>query len=281
MYSHRRHHGESRSKHHKRRHRHSSTNHCPVAPACLVSAKLDSVGITTFKESSVKVSHGDSPARECEDRRNYYLDLAGVENTCSRLHNNFTSCSAPKPGFLSSLMGVGSHHRSRSYDITKCVDCSKEDTKHEAIASCRCDNAKDLGKGKLRTKCNKLKLEHQHLRSKSSDSHEAGHRSSGTKHASGLHTHSGAGGGIHSHSNRHSSYVMSGGFDIGQLGQHHRRHRHKEKDQEMAMQQVAQWIEREHLWDLTGENQLPVQRHEHHHVHEHHHHHHYHHYYET
>ncbi|GFS23054.1 naked cuticle protein [Elysia marginata] len=74
---------------------------------------------------------------------------------------------------------------------------------------------------------------------------------------------------------------------------HHRRHRHRDKDHSQAMQQVAQWIEREqHAWDqdastgtgaaaASGEEHILVQRHEHHHIHEHHHHHHYHHYHET
>jgi naked cuticle len=46
------------------------------------------------------------------------------------------------------------------------------------------------------------------------------------------------------------------------------------------MQQVAEWIEKEHTIDKDGEKVI-VQRHEHHHIHEHHHHHHYHHYHEA
>lgn len=77
---------------------------------------------------------------------------------------------------------------------------------------------------------------------------------------------------------------------------HHRRHRHRERNRRLAMQQVAEWIEREHpswggmLEELTVDgpdvtNAQPVtpqniiiERHEHHHIHEHHHHHHYHYY---
>ncbi len=66
---------------------------------------------------------------------------------------------------------------------------------------------------------------------------------------------------------------------------HHRRHRHRDRNRKLAMQQVAEWIEREHLsWTCDGDNlgsRTIVQRHEHHHLHEHHHHHHYHHYHET
>ncbi|CAG5125887.1 unnamed protein product [Candidula unifasciata] len=55
----------------------------------------------------------------------------------------------------------------------------------------------------------------------------------------------------------------------------HRRQRHREKDRDVMMQQVAEWIEREHV------DSVVVQRHEHHHIHEHHHHHHFHHHHET
>ena len=61
---------------------------------------------------------------------------------------------------------------------------------------------------------------------------------------------------------------------------HHWRHRNRERNKKRAMQQVAEWIEREHAW-TTAMPQVIVQRHEHHHIHEHHHHHHYHHYQET
>ena len=63
---------------------------------------------------------------------------------------------------------------------------------------------------------------------------------------------------------------------------HHRRHRNRERNRKLAMQQVAEWIEREHSQSWTcGTKHVIVQKHEHHHTHEHHHHHHYHHYQET
>ncbi|CAH1802691.1 unnamed protein product, partial [Owenia fusiformis] len=64
----------------------------------------------------------------------------------------------------------------------------------------------------------------------------------------------------------------------------YRRHQRQQEDRHLAMQQVAEWIEKEHVIG-TEEKVVPsnvvVQCHEHHHIHEHHHHHHYHHYYET
>lgn len=52
-----------------------------------------------------------------------------------------------------------------------------------------------------------------------------------------------------------------------------RRHRHREKNQSRAMKQVAEWIEKEHIYQKTEKRVVVVQRHEHHHVHEHFHHH--------
>lgn len=67
---------------------------------------------------------------------------------------------------------------------------------------------------------------------------------------------------------------------------HHYRHRHREREHQRAMQQVANWIEKEHLGAIDSEepylsrskkSPLVMERHEHHHLHEHIHHH-YHHY---
>jgi len=56
------------------------------------------------------------------------------------------------------------------------------------------------------------------------------------------------------------------------------RHRHRERNRKRAMQQVAEWIEREHAVTSVPTTHVIVQ---HNHIHEHHHHHHYHHYNET
>jgi naked cuticle len=68
----------------------------------------------------------------------------------------------------------------------------------------------------------------------------------------------------------------------GASSHYHRRHRHREKNHDLAMQQVAAWIERQNVWHVLDEGErVIVQKHQHHHIHEHHHHHHYHHYYEA
>ena len=56
----------------------------------------------------------EARAEESQDRRNYYLDLAGVENTSSRFQNNYRS-SHNRPG-CSRRCHKG-HHRSRSHDL--------------------------------------------------------------------------------------------------------------------------------------------------------------------
>ena len=60
----------------------------------------------------------------------------------------------------------------------------------------------------------------------------------------------------------------------------HRRHKPRDKNHIRAMQQVADWIEKEHTRQCDGAP-VVIERHEHHHIHEHHHHYHYHHYHGT
>lgn len=63
--------------------------------------------------------------------------------------------------------------------------------------------------------------------------------------------------------------------DVDTISSSHyrRRHRHRERNQSRAMKQVAEWIEKEHVYHETEKHVIVVQRHEHHHVHEHFHHH--------
>ncbi|XP_041375345.1 protein naked cuticle homolog 2-like isoform X2 [Gigantopelta aegis] len=229
----RRHHSDCRNMsdhphHHKRRHR----NHC---------------------------SHNlDEKPKESQDRRNYYLDLAGVENNTSKFQNN---PSVPTAG--SGFVQTG-HHRSRSHDVatTKKYDNVQRESER-------------LEKHLVGVK------EEQHTRSRSFDPQEVGvHSPKGQpKVLTSPHKHGGGGGKFRPVSL--PAHVTTTTVPATTMSPHyHRRHRHREKDHGLAMQQVAEWIEREHSWEVEGER-LVVQRHEHHHIHEHHHHHHYHHYYEA
>ncbi|XP_076358119.1 uncharacterized protein LOC143250874 isoform X1 [Tachypleus tridentatus] len=63
---------------------------------------------------------------------------------------------------------------------------------------------------------------------------------------------------------------------------HHHKQKHRERERMRTMQQVADWLKKEHLGEMSKEDsisnsQVVIQRHEHHHFHEHVHHH-YHHY---
>ncbi|XP_071173667.1 protein naked cuticle homolog 2-like isoform X1 [Mytilus edulis] len=218
----RRHHSDCRGNthehsHHKRRHRgHCSKNN----------------GATNINER----------AKECQDRRNYYLDLAGIEHTAVKEQNN-TLCEDTQ------------HQRSRSNDLPH-----------------KCDNVKK--EVELLPKHLDLTSRVDHIRSKSFDPQEIASRSPKGHHK----TISSSLSPSKSHKFRPLSLPMN--IEPAIASHYHRRHRQREKNHDLAMQQVAEWIEKEHTIDKDGEKVI-VQRHEHHHIHEHHHHHHYHHYHEA
>lgn len=220
----RRHHSDCRGNthdhsHHKRRHRgHSSKNN----------------------GASNSTSNNVERAKESQDRRNYYLDLAGIENTAIKTAQNNATDSH--------------HQRSRSNDLPHKCDNVKKDIEYLQKHS-------DYPKS-------------DHLRSKSFDPQEVmvrspkGHQRTGSSSLSP--------------SKPHKFRPVSLPMNIEPIStsHYHRRHRQREKDHDLAMQQVAEWIEKEHTFDKDGDK-VVVQRHEHHHIHEHHHHHHYHHYHEA
>lgn len=218
----RRHHSDCRGNthehsHHKRRHRgHCSKNN----------------GATNVNER----------AKECQDRRNYYLDLAGIEHTAVKEQNN-------------ALCEDTQHQRSRSNDLPH-----------------KCDNVKK--EVEFLHKHSDMTYRVDHIRSKSFDPQEIASRSPKGHHK----TISSSLSPLKSHKFRPLSLPMN--IDPAIASHYHRRHRQREKDHDLAMQQVAEWIEKEHTLDKDGEKVI-VQRHEHHHIHEHHHHHHYHHYHEA
>lgn len=233
--------------------------------------------------------------KESQDRRNYYLDLAGVDS--SKLNNAAAAKVCNHPALA--LLEGGGHHRSRSHDVAatgaggKC-DNVKRESDRLLESSPRGVGGFPLGQQHL--------LHHNHLRSRSFDPQDTGSRPAKT---AGTASGGGVGGGAANNALADSAVPAGGGAGGGGGGagsphkhsrfrpvslpghvpttvspHYHRRHRHREKDHDLAMQQVAAWIERQHAWDFDGERVI-VQRHHHHHIHEHHHHHHYHHYYEA
>uniref|UniRef100_A0A0B7A9M4 Protein naked cuticle homolog n=1 Tax=Arion vulgaris TaxID=1028688 RepID=A0A0B7A9M4_9EUPU len=269
----RKHHSEGQQ-HHKRQQRITGT-YCPVTSACTV---LSSTVMTATDEaegaSSKKVEDITTAPKESQVRRNYYLDLAGIENTSSKFLNNVT---VPTSGAVCARNG-SSNRRSRSHDVTTATKCDK------MHSSDKCDTTLNS----VLEKCDNLQREHGNkLCSGISDTHTQKSKILVTQQMSGQTQSPKAT--LKEHTEVLNPYNANIRFrpvslpaqlPLSVLPDHHRRHRHKEKNHDVAMQQVAQWIEREHASALDGDHGL-VQRHEHHHIHEHHHHHHFHHHYET
>lgn len=230
----RRHHSDCRGitthdhSHHKRRHR----VHCSNQTSC-------------NNQTTATNNIQEERAKESQDRRNYYLDLAGIEhNAQTQSTQNLNNSTGQSARIGDSLVSP----RSKSQDTKKCDNIQRES---QRIKQQHLDSAKT-----------------EHSRSRSFDPQETETRSPKGHHKGSPHKHGRF---------RPVSLPM---HVPDSMSHYHRRHRHRDKDHDLAMQQVAEWIEREHACDVDGDK-IVVQKHEHHHIHEHHHHHHYHHYYEA
>lgn len=223
---------------------------------------------------SVNMSQNNNPdsedkPKESQDRRNYYLDLAGVENNTSKFQTAPQITDSPKTALTTELNNSSKfqpiktssalpgeklnsikHVRSRSheYNERQCDNVRFESEQCQNMAEC-------------------------HLRSRSFDPQESS-KSPNTRSQKGNPPSSG------NKPVRYRPVSLPAQVPEAISPHYHRRHRHRDKDHNLAMQQVAEWIEREHTVNVEGDK-IVIQRHEHHHVHEHHHHHHYHHYYEA
>ena len=235
---------------------------------------------TTADASKKIVAKTEEAPKECQDRRNYYLDLAGVENNTSKFQDSSATTALEKSTELNnSLLNTSSfqsvkplialtpaqfcvprHFRSRSHEVTD---------KSEKVMT------NDLEPSILQSDI-PLGIKQDHLRSRSFDPQESNvcniRAMKGNPHLSTSSP--------NAKQPRFRPISLPTQIPETVSPHYHRRHRHREKNHDMAMQQVAEWIEREHTVDFEGEK-IVIQRHEHHHVHEHHHHHHYHHYHEA
>eukprot|EP00918_Siedleckia_nematoides_P012858 GHVU01028135.1.p1 GENE.GHVU01028135.1~~GHVU01028135.1.p1 ORF type:complete len:522 (+),score=32.86 GHVU01028135.1:133-1566(+) len=228
--------------------------------------------------------------KECADRRNYYLDLAGIENNgSSKLHN----VSAPA-AMMDQCWPEHAHTPHKREKHKTPHTCSKVRSKSYAHAHA----------SRTAGECGASHPHHSNSRSKSHDVRQRLEKSSEhcvedsveqnvtnvtnnnekedadnkdtvlgspkpqPKSASTPKPH------------RHRGVSLPAHLPESVSPHHHRRHRNRERNKHLAMQNVAEWIEREPFVNCDGEHVI-IQRHEHHHVHEHHHHHHYHHYHET
>ena len=272
--------------HHKRRHRGRSSAQTKTGTAGMTAT------VTTSTATALALAEdrggGGGVCGESQDRRNYYLDLAGVDS--SKLNNATAASKLHTPSALPFLDTGGSHHRSRSHDV-KCDNVKRETDR--LLESSR--GAGGMAGGGHHHHHHHL-LQHNHLRSRSFDPQDNAPRGAKAAAAAAApeggatsnvpaDSAAGGGGGVvgegspHKHS-RFRPVSLPGHVPTSVSPHYHRRHRHREKDHDLAMQQVAAWIERQHAWDFDSERVI-VQRHHHHHIHEHHHHHHYHHYYEA
>ncbi len=230
-----------------------------------------------------------SPARQGEnlDRRNYYLDLAGIENYHT---TKLLDTSAPADMLHGDAVKPEQEVRETSKRRSRVVDAagdepstsrSKSLPKTQDCALCTdkanpeletCD-VQGIKTGSEKTPNKQACSNSKQLCSLDSGGHPRSPfsqpKSSSTPKNTPKQTH---------------TLGMLEAVPEMELRSphHHRRHRHRDKNQVRAMQQVAEWIEREQMFSSPdGSNNMVVQRHEHHHVHEHHHHHHYHHYHES
>ena len=222
---------------------------------------------------SVNVTQNNNPEpedkpKESQDRRNYYLDLAGIENNTSKFQSATQTHNSPKTALKRELnnaskfqplktssalpaakLNSAKHFRSRSHEG------NDKQCDNVRLESEQCENVQE-----------------SHLRSRSFDPQESSKANLRSQKGNPL---------CAGHKPTRFRPVSLPAHVPEAISPHyHRQHRHREKNHDMAMQQVAEWIEREHTIDMEGDR-IVIQRHEHHHVHEHHHHHHYHHYYEA
>ena len=237
-------------------------------------SKNASVNKNKTCDDSVKVSQNNNPdseekPKESQDRRNYYLDLAGIENNTSKFQTGPLVTDSPKTALTTEL---NNSSKFQPIKTTSALPAEKlNNIKHfrsrsHEYSERQCDNVRVESE-----QCQNMA--ESHLRSRSFDPQE----SSKTPNARAQKGNPPSSG----HKPvRFRPVSLPAQVPEAISPHYHRRHRHRDKDHSMAMQQVAEWIEREHTVNVEGDK-IVIQRHEHHHVHEHHHHHHYHHYYEA
>ena len=277
-------------RHNKRRHVSRIHGHLRSVPT-FVRQKKDLVTYDkTLGVDCCASTWRDSVHQESQDRRNYYLNLAGVD---SKKLNNSNVCPHNKKLNIEALTdAVLDSAQSHRHDYTKC-----DGIKHEVEGTTELDGPTSVdfaaapGHPTCKPGCAVTSSQlYSHFRSRSSD--VAGPMKSKPTTSfygprrSNNHVESWQTIGLNcneptSSQKQHLPQFRPAGLPdpVSQCSSHHHRHhRHREKDRHEAMQQVATWIEQQ-SWDANCKGDLPVQHY--HHVHEHHHHHYYHHYYET
>lgn len=184
------------------------------------------------------------PAEESAQRRNYYLDLAGIENYEMPKDGNLPTSAQPCFG----IFGDDEFKRPQRKLKSK---SSPSTTKHSRCIS-----------GQTDFRCTNTICEEDELTSANVVETNTGDNLTHME--------------VHTSLFKISTPRLTPAInDIETISSSHyrRRHRHRERNQSRAMKQVAEWIEKEHVYHKTEKHVVVVQRHEHHHVHEHFHHH--------
>ncbi|CAH1779930.1 unnamed protein product [Owenia fusiformis] len=270
------------SRHHRRHHRHSSRN-----------STNHSVPNNTTANQTSAVNRRLVNHQENLDRRSYYLDLAGIEHdsklpyqptehTTHRSHHGHSK-SRKRASKIDSFHNEvskspnniqndeeGTRKRSASSRgrFKYSVKCAVEREPESRSRSFDCHRHQPVAMGTPDSPRQETKQQHHHMSPRAyRDTTSASPCDPNTSSPK--------------HSNRHRPLSL---HIPEQEVTSYRRHQRQREDRHLAMQQVAEWIEKEHVIGPEEEvvpSNVVVQRHEHHHIHEHHHHHHYHHYYET
>ena len=221
------------------------------------------------------MSHFENP-----DRRNYYLDLAGMENVDHAIATEAITVASPhlprhtKRSQLAEQKDIRCSRSQQSPSFpnekngtAKRDSCSQEktfvtletftgDTGNCHATTTNCDGMVDSSKCETR-RFHRLRCVSCAANSK-----------------------------FHEQSNLHAkpSLDAEGATATGKTAKpdnfsshYHHRHKHREKNQSRAMRQVIDWLEDAGKATVTPREVILIQRHEHHHIHEYHHHH-YHHY---
>lgn len=187
-------------------------------------------------------------SEESAQRRNYYLDLAGIENYTNSETHELVSSNRPSCGIAGAEKGTKSQKPAKSK--SKMTSSAVKNFEH-------CNSARTDAHG-TNTICeeNETVTSNVFVAARQQSSHFG---------LSPLNPKFPATANV-SQSNPNDLETVSSSH-------YHRRHRHREKNQNRAMKQVAEWIEKEHIYHKSEKRVVVVQRHEHHHVHEHFHHH--------
>lgn len=179
---------------------------------------------------------------ESAQRRNYYLDLAGIENYETSKDGHLLTYAQPCFG----IFGEDEEFKRPQRKLK--TKSSPSTAKHSRCIS-----------GQTDFRCTNTICEEDELTA--ANVVETTLRDSLTR--------------MDVHTSLFKTSAPPAANDIETISSSHyrRRHRHRERNQSRAMKQVAEWIEKEHVFHKTEKHVVVVQRHEHHHVHEHFHHH--------